>query len=129
MGIQVPKGRKVDHPLRNDAPVAYDDDGVWPKLGELGPEILIVFDCVGLRDGELEPQCALLNWRRRQFHATTTRSVRLRHDQLNMKPVFNQFFERGYRESRRSSEDEVEGLRHRVVQLLPCLTTHRLSQV
>src|SRR5262249_733266 len=94
-----------------------------------GPKIIVVFDSIGLRDGQVELQRALLDGRCSQLHPAATRSIRLRYHQGDVKSSFNQFFQGGHRKMRCSSEDEIEWLRHKVLQMLTHLTTRPLSQV
>jgi len=51
--VDVADRREIEHPLRNDAAVANDDDGVWFQGGELGAEFLVSLDAVGLGDGKV----------------------------------------------------------------------------
>jgi hypothetical protein len=50
--INVSVGRDVEHPLGNDATVGDDEDGVRGDALELGAEFEIIFDLLGLGDGD-----------------------------------------------------------------------------
>ena len=52
--VDVAERREIEHPLRNDAAVADDDDGVGLEGGELGAEFVVGLDAVGLGDGEIQ---------------------------------------------------------------------------
>ncbi len=52
--VDVAERRKIEHPLRNDAAVADDDDGVGFEGGELGAEFVVGLDAVGLGDGKIQ---------------------------------------------------------------------------
>ncbi len=58
--VDVAEGRKVEHPLGDDASVADDDDGVGLEGGELGAEFVVGLDAVGLSNREIQPQGGLL---------------------------------------------------------------------
>src|SRR5882762_11919551 len=90
MHVKVAKGWKVDHPLRDDAAVANDDEGIRFELGELIAKILVVLDLVGLSDRKAELQGSFLNRRRRQLHPAATRSVRRGDDQAHGEPGLDQ---------------------------------------
>ena len=51
-GVQVDIAERgqIEHPLRNDAAVTDDDDGVRLELGELSAEAGVVLDAFGLGD-------------------------------------------------------------------------------
>ena len=51
--VDVAEWREIEHPLRNDAAVADDDDGVGLEGGELGAEFVVGLDAVGLGDGKI----------------------------------------------------------------------------
>ena len=44
--IEVAEPRQIDHPLRNDAAIADDDDRVWANDLQKGAEFLVVLDLV-----------------------------------------------------------------------------------
>src|SRR6266567_266760 len=58
--VDVAERRQIEHPLRNDAAVADNDDGVGLEGGELSAEVVIVFDALGLRDRKVQLQRRLL---------------------------------------------------------------------
>src|ERR1700680_4137344 len=49
--VDVPERRKIEHPLRNDAAIADDDDGVGLERSELSAEFVVGFDAIGLGNG------------------------------------------------------------------------------
>ena len=51
--INVTQRREIEHPLRDDAAVADDDDGLRFDGGELAAEFVVGLDAVGLGDGEI----------------------------------------------------------------------------
>ena len=58
--VDVAEWREIEHPLRNDAAVTDDDDGVGLEGGELGAEFVVSLDAVGLSDGEIQFRALIL---------------------------------------------------------------------
>src|SRR5258705_2815771 len=112
MHVEISQGWKVNHPLRDDAPVADDNNGLGFQARKLSAKVFVVFDLFRLCDGEPELQSTLFNGRFRQLHPAATRPVGLRDYQTNKETRFDQFLEGWHREKRGSGEDEVEWLRH-----------------
>ena len=54
--VDVAERREIEHPLRNDAAVADDDDGVGLECGELGAKFVVGLDAVRLSDGKIQFQ-------------------------------------------------------------------------
>ena len=59
--VDITEGWKVEHPLRNEAAVADDDDGFGLECGELGAEFVVVLDLVGLYYWQRESNRGLLD--------------------------------------------------------------------
>ena len=72
MQIDIAKRREIEHPLRNDAAVADDDDRVWFDGGDLSPELIVGLDALGLRDGQVEFERRFLDWRSDEFQSSTS---------------------------------------------------------
>ena len=108
MEIDVAEGRKVEHPLRNDASVADDDDGVGFDGGELGAEFVVGLDAVGLRDGKIQFQGGMFDGRRDEFEAAAFGAIGLGDYEVDA-VIGGEFFERRDGEAWGSAEDEIEG--------------------
>ena len=80
MQIDVAERRQVQHPLRNDAAVADDDDRVEFERGELGAKFVVDFNFVGLSDGQSQLQSGLLDRRRRQLQSAAFGAIGLGYD-------------------------------------------------
>ncbi len=62
--VDVAERRQVDHPLRNDAAVADDNDRLRPDALELRTKFFVVLDLLRLDDGQVELQRFALYRRR-----------------------------------------------------------------
>src|SRR5437016_10437740 len=83
MNIDVAKGRKLQHPGRNDAPISNHDDGIRRDRPKLLLEFIVLLDLVRLDHRKPEPGRRLLDRRRRHDHASPLRTVRLGNDKLD----------------------------------------------
>ena len=79
--IQVPEPRKIDHPLRNDAAVADDDDGVGANRGKLISEFHVVLDRCGLHYSKTQADRPILHGRDGYFHSAPAGPIGLRDHQ------------------------------------------------
>ena len=60
--FKFPKRGQIDHPLRNDAAIADDDDRVRAAVLQVAREIHdVVLDCRGLRNRDAERDCRLFH--------------------------------------------------------------------
>src|ERR1019366_1999435 len=91
MQIQISKPRKIDHPLRDDAAVADDDNRVWANRRELVAEFGVVLDGRGLHDGNAQVDCGIFHWRNGHFHPASARAIGLRHHQRHGMSSADQF--------------------------------------
>ena len=103
--VDVAERREIEHPLRDDAAVADDDDGVGLEGGELGAEFFVGLDAVGLGDGEIQFQGGLFYWAMHEFEAAAFGAVGLRDDEVDAESGGDQFFERRDGEGRRAAEN------------------------
>src|SRR5262245_15079237 len=108
MKINVAEGRQIEHPLRDNAAVADDDDGFGFKRGKLAAEFFVIFYLVGLRDRNFQAKRGLFYGRRNEFKTATLGAVRLRNDEAYTKSCARQTFERGNSKKWRTAEDEIE---------------------
>src|SRR5215469_18551388 len=107
--VEIAEPREIDHPLRNDAAVADDDDGVRGERGECGLELGVPLDLLGLNDGETSIESALLDGRGGQGHASAAWLIGLGDDQREAMTGVHESLQRGDGEPRGAGEDEVEG--------------------
>jgi hypothetical protein len=114
--VEVAEGRKIEHPLRNDAAVADNDDGVGLEGGELGAKFVVSLDAVGLGKGEIEFQCRFFDWRLHEFEAAPFGTIGLSDDEMNAESGGDQLFERGDGEARSAAENEIESLSHLAIE-------------
>ncbi len=110
--VDVAERREIEHPLGNDAAVADDDDGVRLEGGELGAEIVVGLDAVGLGDGEIQFERGFFDGRWDEFEAASFGTIGLSHDEMDAEAGVDQLFKRGDGEVRRAAENEIEGLGH-----------------
>ena len=75
--IDVAEGRKLEHPLGNDAAVADDDDGVGLERAQLSAEFVIASNSVRLGDRKVQTQSGFFHRRRDQFEAASFWTIRL----------------------------------------------------
>ena len=108
MQVEVAERRQIDHPLRNDAAIAHDDDGLRSDLLQLSAEFLVVLDPVRLDDGQVECEGDTFDRRRDNFHAAAAGPIRLRHDQLHAEARGYKLLECGYGELGGAAKDQVE---------------------
>src|SRR6185369_5937255 len=108
--IDVAEGRKVDHPLGDDATIGDDDDGVRLNRFQLRTKVGIDLDLLRLhyRDSVLERD--LLYGGRDHFETAALGTIRLGNDELHVEACLQQSFETGNCKRRRSAEDQF----HRV---------------
>ena len=90
--VDVAESREIEHPLRNDAAVADDDDSVGLESRELSAEFFVGLDAVGLDDGKIQLQCRLFDRRRNKFKAASFGTVGLCHDQMHAESGGDQLF-------------------------------------
>ena len=83
MQVDVAEGREVEHPLRDDAAIADDDDGVGFDGGELGTELIVRLDLVGLRDGKIQFLRGLFYRRSDELEAASFWAVGLGDDEVD----------------------------------------------
>jgi len=107
MNVQIAVRRQVDHPLGDDAPVAYDDDGIGIDRLELRLKFGIVLDALRLRDFKASGQRALFHRRGRDFHAPAARLIRLRDYKRHMVSSVGKSLEGGDGKTWSTGEDEV----------------------
>ncbi len=98
--------------MRDDAPVADDDDGVGAEGFELSAEVLIVFDLFRLSDRQADLERFLLYRRCGEFQATAAGPVGLGHNQRNAVTGTRQSVERRHGELRSAAEHELERFGH-----------------
>jgi len=107
--VDVAERREIEHPLRDDAAVADDDDGVGLEGDELSAEFFVLLDSVGLGDGKVQLERRLFDRGSDKFETAAFGTVGLSHDEVHAESGVNQCFQRRYGEERRPAEDEIEG--------------------
>ena len=113
MEVDVAEWRKIEHPLRDYAAVADDDDRVGLEGGELGAEFVVGLDAFGLGDREIQLERGLFDWRLDEFEAASFGTVGLSDDEVDAESGVDQLFECGDGEARRAAENEIQ--RHLVI--------------
>ena len=108
MQVDIAERRKIEHPLRNDAPITDYDDGVGFEIGKLSAKVIIVLDAFGLRNRQSEFQCGLFDRGRDDFEAASLWPIRLRHHESDVKSSLDQLIERRHREARRTAKSKVK---------------------
>ncbi len=116
MQVYISKPGKINHPLRNDAAIANNNDRVRANRNKLVAEFGIVLDGTGLQHGNAEAERRLFHGRNGHFHPPSARPIGLRHHQRNGMPGRDQFLQRRDSETRSAAENQkhksqVSGLR------------------
>ncbi len=84
MQVDVAMCGQVEHPARNDAPIADDHDALRRNRLKLRAELNVVLDLLRLHDWQPKFAGLLLHRRKRQFHSAPLRTIRLRHHQRHL---------------------------------------------
>src|ERR1700728_4923452 len=113
MKVDVAEGRKIEHPLGNDASVANDNDRIRMKGRKLRPEFLIHLDAIRLGDWNPESRRRLFYRRANEFETASFGTIRLGNHKVSAEAGRGQLFERRNSESRRAAENEIQ--RHCVI--------------
>jgi hypothetical protein len=103
--VDVAKAWQIEHPLRNDASVGDDEDGVRRDGFKLGAEASVGLDLFGLKDGDAVRQRCLLNRWSLKLLIAAYRAVRLGEYEGDLMAGGDDSFERGDGELRGSAED------------------------
>ena len=116
MQVQISESRKIDHPLRNDAAIAHDNDGVRVDRRQLIAEFGVILDGSGLHDGNPQVRRRIFHRRNCNFHPASARPIGLRYRQHHGMPRIDQSLQGRDSESRRATEnqkhsDQVSGFR------------------
>ncbi len=106
MQIEIAETREVDHPLRDDASIADDDDRVGTERSKLLAKCVVVLDLVGLDHRNAQTDGRLFNGRNRQFHSAAAGAVRLGNYQRHGMTSFDQSFKSRNGETRSAAKDE-----------------------
>ena len=110
MEVEVAEWREIEHPLRDDAAVTDDDDGVGLDVAAIGRGILRCFDAVGLCDGKVQLQGGRFYWRCHEFEAAAFGTVGLGHDEVQAESGGDQLLERGNGESGVPQKTRFKGI-------------------
>ena len=116
MQIQISEPGKINHPLRNDAAIADDNDRIRSNCHKLVAEFGIVFDGNGLYHGNAQAGGRILHRRNRHFHAAPARPIRLRHHHRHGMTGLDQSLQGRDSEARSATENQEHrsGLRCQV---------------
>jgi len=98
--------RQVEHPLRNDAAVGDDEDGVGRDSFKLGAQLGVVLKLVGLEDSDSVEMGRLFDRRSLELLVAANGAVRLRDDERNLMTGSDDGIERRDSELWGSAEDE-----------------------
>src|SRR5579863_2964246 len=109
MQVYVAKRWQIEHPLRNDAAITDDNDGISLESGQLSAELVVVPDAFGPGDGQFQLHSALFDRRGTRFKAPSFGPIRLRDNELNMKSCLYQFVECRHGKARCSAKHKIEG--------------------
>src|SRR5262249_24583691 len=107
MNVDVATRGKIEHPRRNQAPIAHDDDGLWLQLVQTLLELLVGFDFFRLNYRKSEFEGGLLDRRRGQGPSATLRAVRLGYYQLQVESSSGQTPQRRHSKLRRPAENQL----------------------
>jgi hypothetical protein len=105
MQIDAAIRREVEHPLRNDAAVGDDEDGLRKNVFEQGAELEVVLDLLRLNDRNAVFESYTLYGRRLHFHAPACGAVGLRDHKGNFVTGSDDGFEGRNGELRSATED------------------------
>jgi hypothetical protein len=114
VNVDVAEGREVEHPLRDDSAIAYDNDGIGLSCDELAAEFFVGLDALRLTDGEIQFERGLLDRGDDELEAAPFGAIGLRDDEVDVMSGGDQRFERWYGEARGSAENEGE--RHLIIE-------------
>src|ERR1035441_4752090 len=110
MQIQISEAGKINHPLRNDASIADDDDRVNDRVRtnrrQLGAEFGVVLDGVRLHHGNTQADCRIFHGRNGHFHSAPARPIGLRYQQRHGMTSLDQSLQGRDSESRSSTENQ-----------------------
>ena len=104
--VEISKTREIEHPLRDDAAVADDNDRVRVESRKLLPEFVVVFDFVGLRDWKFQADGCVFYGGDCQIHSAAAWTVRLRDDQRHGVAGLYQLLEGWDGKARGAAEDQ-----------------------
>ena len=105
--FKFPNRRQIDHPLRNDAAVADDNDRFRTDLFQSRAKLGVILDPLRLHDRHSQLQRQLLYGRETQFHAAPARPVGLRDDQVNPMSLLCEYSQSGHCELRCTAENQI----------------------
>jgi hypothetical protein len=108
--VDIAEAWKVEHPLRDDAAVGYDDDGVGDEGFKGRAEAGVVLEVLGLEDGEIEALGELLDGGKLEFLLAAGGTVGLGEDEGDFMAGVDESLEARDGEFWGSAEDEFHGL-------------------
>ena len=114
MQVDVAERRQFDHPLRNNAAIADNDDHLRVERFQLAAKIGVVLDCVWLRDGKAQQGRGLFDRANGHFHATAFGFVGAGDDELYIEADFRQLLQCRNCKGGRAAEHEMEGRVHEI---------------
>ena len=106
MDVDITEAGELEHPGGDDASVGDDDNGFGGEAFEGGAEVRVVFEAIGLEDGEAEGEGSLLDRGEAELELATGGAVGLGEDEGDFMVGVDQGLEAGNGEFGGAAEDE-----------------------